>query len=76
MMRSVTDAVAVILLPFICFRVTTGECPQMKDIPVMFDTTRFTCMKHWYDTGSDLSVNACNGKNESRSEEKYWAKLL
>ena len=47
----------------------------MKDIPVMFDTTRFTCMKHWYDTGSDLSVNACNGKNESRSEEKYWAKL-
>ena len=81
MMRSCTTTVAVILLPFICFRVTTGECPKMRDIPVMMDTyngTVFTCMRHWYETGSDLypEINACNGKYEgSCTEEKYWAKL-
>ena len=78
MMRSFTDTVAVILLPFMFFRVTTGECPKMNDIPVMFDTTRFTCMRHWYETGSDLypEINACNGKYEGPcTEEKYWAKL-
>ena len=47
----------------------------------MMDTyngTVFTCMRHWYETGSDLypEINACNGKYEgSCTEEKYWAQL-
>ena len=73
-MRSCTDTFAVILLPFMFFRVTTGECPKMNDIPVMMDTytgARFTCMRHWYETGSDLypEINACNGIYEGPCTE-------
>ena len=51
----------VLFLPLICFHVTTAECPQMNDIPVMVGD-RFTCMRYWKDWGDDLSVNACNGE--------------
>ena len=60
---------ALLLSLVMNFHVTTGECPQMNDIPVMCpdgeyycpkDT--FTCMKYWSDLGDDLSVNACNGE--------------
>ena len=39
-----------------------GECPQMRDIPVMYNDDNFMCAKKWKDFGNDLSVNACNGK--------------
>ena len=56
--------VTVLLFPLMMnFHETTGECPQMSDIPVMTDSKTFTCMKTWYDIGDDLSViNACNGE--------------
>ena len=59
----------VLILPLICFHVTTGECPQMNDIPVMCpdwesycQKDTFTCMRKWYEWGDNLSVNACNGE--------------
>ena len=60
----VQHSVAVLLIPLMVnIHETTGECPQMSDIPVMTDSKTFTCMKTWYDIGDDLSViNACNGE--------------
>ena len=62
-MMTVMILATVLILPLICFHVTTGECPQMNDIPVMYNSHTFTCMKYWWpDWGDDLSVNACNGE--------------
>ena len=40
---------------------TKGECPQMDEIPVMFNNVTFMCMNVWHKWGDDLPVNACNG---------------
>ena len=62
-MMTVMILATVLILPLICIHVTTGECPQMSDIPVMYNSHTFTCMKYWWpDWGDDLSVNACNGE--------------
>ena len=61
-MMTVMILATVLILPLICIHVTTGECPQMSDIPVMYNSHTFTCMKYWWNRGDDLSVNACNGE--------------
>ena len=38
-----------------------AECPQMEDIPVMYDEDNFMCFTWWRDYGGDYSVSACNG---------------
>ena len=53
--------ITALLFSLLRFHATSGECPQMSDIPVMMaDNSAFTCMDVWQDWGDDLSVNACN----------------
>ena len=40
---------------------TYGECPEMRDIPVMTGP-EFTCVQVWRGWGDEFSVNACNGE--------------
>ena len=52
-----------------------GECPQMKDIPVMAGP-EFSCAQVWKGWGHELSVNACNGetfiKADHMDEDAGW----
>ena len=81
--------VTVLLLSLVMnFHVTTSECPQMRDIPVMCPdgargsckTDTYTCMKTWMDLGDDLSVNACNGEYNGillvQCSSKQWSYLI
>ena len=46
-----------------------AECPQMKDIPVMYGT-QFTCTQVWKDHGDELPVNACNGDTYIKADHE------
>jgi len=38
------------------------ECPAVDDLPVYHGgSNTFFCARHYYGTGSDLAINACNG---------------
>jgi len=39
---------------------TSGECPNMDDIPVMYDKEHFTCAWAYSGAGSAYDVDACN----------------
>ena len=53
--------IAILLFFLLRFRATNCECPQMSDIPVMYNKSTFMCMNFWNTMGGDLPVNSCNG---------------
>ena len=38
----------------------TGECPRLRDVPVMYDKNTFLCAIRWDGPGADYGVDACN----------------
>ena len=37
-----------------------GECPDINDIPIMYDENTFTCALKWYGPGNDNAIQGCN----------------
>jgi len=56
---------------FICLTATgfaNGECPSLKDIPIMYDESHFMCKVHWRERGGEYSVTSCNGDQFSNHD--------
>ena len=51
----------IVLVVSIINTLVNGECPEMTDIPVMYDDQHFMCFNYWDLWGDDVPVNACNG---------------
>ena len=57
------------LITLSCLVSARAECPQMKDIPVMFGT-EFSCVRVWMDWGAELPVTACNGDTYMKADHQ------
>ncbi len=61
-----------------------GECPNMKDLPVMFDDQTFLCAKVFKGEGHEFAVSGCNacdsnqgylvphGEDDDSDEHRYF----
>ncbi len=47
-----------------------GECPNMRDVPVMYDDNKFMCAVRWRGAGNEYPVEACN--NCEADEPDYF----
>ena len=46
---------------FACISTSLQECPEVKDLPVYYNSEKFYCARFYYGHGHDLPLHGCNG---------------
>ncbi len=57
------------ILALFSVRAIFAECPNIRDVPVMYDNERFMCAVRWRGEGHQYPVDACNTCNEAEFPE-------
>ena len=64
---------ATFLVLLAIFAQTQAECPQLRDIPIMYgDTNTFTCARVYMGKSGNYLVNSCNKCNSGGAELNYF----
>ena len=48
-------------LVLISLNLSNAECPDLIDIPDMYNSNTYMCARFYYGFGHDLAVRGCNG---------------